>query len=296
MTSAGGAGAGAGPGAAAVAPGTAAAGGLGPPLRVLLVDDEPLARLRLRQLLAWRADDLPPVLVVGEADSAVALAALLDGGLVCDLVLLDIGLPGRSGLDIAQALRQRPLQPAVVFVTAHADHALRAFDLDAVDYLTKPVRRERLLAALQRVQRWRSAGASAAAPAAPVLVVSDRGRVLRLPVAELLSLKAEQKYVQLVSRHGEWLLDDALSDLEQRLGPAVLRVHRNALVAVAAVRALQRLGREAAGDAAAGDAGMSGSEATAAAEQWVVVLEDGQRLAVSRRQLPAVREALAQRR
>jgi two-component system response regulator AlgR len=260
------------------------------PLRVLLVDDEPLARLRLRQLLALRAEGLPALQVVGEADSAAALAALLDSGMACDLVLLDIALPGRSGLDIAQALRQRPLQPAVVFVTAHGDHALRAFELDAVDYLTKPVRRERLLAALQRVQRWRAAGAllagaaeAAAGPAAPVLVVSDRGRVLRVPVGEVLSLKAGQKYVQLVSRHGQWWLDDALTDLEQRLGAAVLRVHRNALVAVAAVRALERVGGQATDDAAAQP------------EQWVVLLEDGQRLAVSRRQLPAVREALAQR-
>jgi len=99
----------------------------------------------------------------------------------------------------------------------------------------------------------------------------------------VLSLKAGQKYVQLVSRHGQWWLDDALTDLEQRLGAAVLRVHRNALVAVAAVRALERVGGQATDDAAAQP------------EQWVVLLEDGQRLAVSRRQLPAVREALAQR-
>jgi two-component system response regulator AlgR len=260
-----------------------------PALRVILVDDEPMARLRLRQLLAQGSEGLAPVQVVGEAGDAQALAALLaDGGPGCDLVLLDIGLPGRSGLDIAQALRQRPQQPAVVFVTAHGEHALRAFDLDAVDYLTKPVRRERLLAALQRVQRWLAAGAAALAPAVdaaavPVLVVSDRGRVLRVPVHEVISLRAELKYVQLVSRHGQWLLDDALSDLEERLGPAVLRVHRNALVAVAAVRALER-------------APLTGpGEPTDAGEGWVVRLEDGQRLAVSRRQLPAVREVLAGR-
>jgi two-component system response regulator AlgR len=238
-------------------------------LAVLIVDDEPLARLRLRQLL--EGADATPVRVVGEAGDAAAALALLEQQR-CDLVLLDIALPGRSGLRLADELRRRADPPEVVFVTAHAEHALHAFELEALDYLTKPVRRERLQAALLRARRRRDA---AAAPQ-PTLVVSDRGRVLRLPVADLVCLKADQKYVAIVARSGQWLVDDALTDLEQRLGAAVVRVHRNALAAVAAVRALER-------SAEAGDGG----------EAWSVRLANGERLAVSRRQLAAVRAALA---
>jgi len=271
------------------------------PLRVLLVDDEPLARVRLRQLLAQGADGVPAVQVVDEAGDAAGLLQALERHPDCDLVLLDIGLPGGSGLALADRLRRLPAPPAVVFVTAHAHHALQAFDLDAVDYLTKPVRRERLQAALQRVARWRARPAQAA-EAGPVLVVSDRGRVLRVPVAEVLYLKADQKYVLLVSRQGRWLLDDALADLEQRLGPAVLRVHRSALVAVAAVRSLERapLGGAVAGAAGAGAGAGAEHDAPAdagaePAETWVVRLSSGDALAVSRRQLAAVREVLAAR-
>ena len=241
------------------------------PLSVLIVDDEPLARLRLRQLLEGEA----LARVAGEAGDAVSALAWLHGQR-CDLVLLDIALPGRSGLRLADELRRWSQPPQVVFVSAHAEHALHAFELEALDYLTKPVRRERLQAALLRARR-RSDDA-AAAPAQPTLVVSDRGRVLRLPIADLLCLKAEHKYVQIVSRRGQWLVDDALTELEQRLGAAVVRVHRNALAAVAAVRALERAAE--AGDADGG-------------EGWSVLLVNGERLAVSRRQLAAVRAALA---
>lgn len=249
-------------------------------LRVLLVDDEPLARLRLRALLQDCADPVSDV--VGEAgDAATALARLRERE--CDVLLLDIGLPGQDGLQLAAALRSLPRPPAVVFVTAHAEHALRAFDLDAVDYLTKPVSRERLRSALQRVaQRLRSNDAPPA-DSAPVLVVSDRGRLLRLPVAEVLYLKAELKYVTLRTASHAYVLDDALADLEQRLGEGFVRIHRNALVARGAVRALERRVMRGA-DGGSGDAPL---------DTWAVrVAPLDEWLAVSRRQLPAVREAL----
>jgi two-component system response regulator AlgR len=249
-------------------------------LSVLLVDDEPLARLRLRTLLQESSD--PAAEVVGEAgDADAALALLRQQG--CDLLLLDIGLPGRDGMQLAAALRALAQPPSVVFVTAHAEHALRAFELDAVDYLTKPVSRERLRAALQRVaQRRRTAHVPAAlGDAARVLVVHDRGRVLRLPLADVLYLKAELKYVTLRTAAHAYVLDDALSELEQRLGDGFLRVHRNALVARSAVRALQRRR----GDGAGGEEGHG--------EHWAVqVVPTGEWLAVSRRQLAAVREVL----
>lgn len=245
-------------------------------LRVLVVDDEPLARLRLRSLLAAE----PDVEVAGEADSADAAIAWLKGH-TAELLMLDVRMPGRSGVALASALRRLPVPPAVVFVSAFAEHAVDAFDVDAVDYLTKPVRRERLQAALQRVRQRLAPtstmnGALAPLPAEPaVIVVHDRGRVLRVPIDDVLYLKAELKYVTLRTATQSLLLDEALSDLEQRLGSGFLRVHRNALVARRAVRALERR------NADDGDEGWA--VRVAPADEW---------LAVSRRQLPAVREAL----
>ena len=251
------------------------------PLAVLIVDDEPLARLRLRTLV--EACLAPRAVVVGEAaDPAQALRLLHSSA--CDLVLLDIVMPGGNGLKLADEIRRLASPPQVVIVSAHSEHALRAFEVDAADYLTKPVRRERLQAALMRVAQ-RRAQAPALAAAGPVIVVSDRGRVLRVPVAEVVYLKAELKYVTLCSQHGTWLLDEPLADLEQRLGPGFLRVHRNAVVAVAAVRALARGGHNMPHSA--------DSNPAEADDSWQLQLSNGHWLAVSRRLLPAVRAALA---
>ena len=247
-------------------------------IRVLLVDDEELARARMRSLVGDCPE--PKAQVVGEAANATQALVWLESQ-VCDLMLLDIHMPGRDGTQLAAELRQRNNAPAIVFVTAHAEHALKAFDLEAIDYLTKPVRRERLQAALQRVAQ-RLALPIAPAPVAgpePVVVVSDRGRVVRVPVSEVLYLKAELKYVTLRTADHTFVLDDALSDLEQRLGERFIRVHRNALVAKRAVRALER--RVIAGNDEEG--GESWAVRVAPVDEW---------LAVSRRQATAVREAL----
>ena len=111
------------------------------PLRVLVVDDEELARMRLKSLVAECGE--PSAVVVGEAaNAAQALVWLATRN--CDLLLLDVQMPGRDGTQLAAELRTRSPAPAIVFVTAHPEHALQAFDLEAVDYLTKPVKRERL--------------------------------------------------------------------------------------------------------------------------------------------------------
>lgn len=262
-------------------------------LRVLLIDDEALARMRMRTLLADCTE--PGASVVGEvANAAQALEWLQSrdaGDRACDLVLLDIQMPGRDGTQLAEELRALAQPPAVVFVTAHAGHALKAFDLEAVDYLTKPVRRERLQLALQRVAGRLApvaASAGAASLADPVLVVSERGRVVRVPLDEVLYLKAELKYVTLRTPAHTHVLDDALSDLEQRLGPRFLRVHRNALVARSAISALERRTLSAKGSEG------EDAEEGAASECWAVqVAPVGEWLTVSRRQASAVREALA---
>ena len=239
-------------------------------LSVLIVDDEPLARLRLRTLLGAVA--APAVAVAGEAASAEEAMAWLRREPV-DLLLLDVRMPGRGGLALAAALRDAPRRPAVVFVSAHGEHALEAFDVDAVDYLTKPVRLERLQAALARVVARRRPPRPAAADG-PVLVVTERGRVRRVPQAELLYLKAEAKSVTLRTADESLALDESLAELEQRLGPGFLRIHRNAIVAKAAVRALEP--RD-------GDEGWA--VRVAPLDEW---------LAVSRRQLASVREALGE--
>ena len=243
-------------------------------LQLLIVDDEPLARLRLRALV--EASDAPRAQVAGEAGNAGQALDWLAANR-CDALLLDTHMPGRDGMALAAELARLPEPPAVVFVTAHSEHALQAFELEALDYLTKPVRRERLQAALQRVAARR---VPAAAAETPVIVVSERGRMLRIPVAEVLYLKAELKYVTLRTAQASHVLDESLAELEARLGPSFLRVHRNALVARGSVRALER--RLIAGEAD-DDGGETWAVRVGPVDEW---------LAVSRRQVAAVREAL----
>ena len=259
-------------------------------MNILIVDDETLARARLRTLLS----DSAPLLhsTVAEAANAAQAMALLapTGGRAFVVVLLDIHMPGQDGLALAHALQALPQPPAVVFVTAHADHAVSAFELDAVDYLTKPVRRERLQQALAKAQRTRISAASPYAPdagaasalatpppipAGEVLVIQDRGRTERLPLAEVLYFKAEQKYITVRTAARSYVLDGALSELEARHGAHFLRIHRNALVARRAMRALERHHDPVEG------------------EGWAVRLQGlGELLMVSRRQVAAVREEI----
>jgi two-component system, LytTR family, response regulator AlgR len=259
-------------------------------LKVLIVDDELLARQRLAALV--RECPEPACDVAAEcANARQAGEWLARHPGVADVVLLDIQMPGALGTEFAAELKRLALSPAVVFVTAHGEHALAAFDLEAVDYLTKPVKRDRLFAALQRAARRAPAREPAAADNhgggsnngnGPVLIVSERGRVVRVPLADVLYLKAELKYVTLRTASHSYVLDDSLTDLEQRLAERVLRVHRNALVSRHAVRALER--RKLA------DSDDEGNEIG-----WAVqVAATGEWLAVSRRQVSAVREALEQ--
>lgn len=242
-------------------------------LKMLLVDDEPLARSRLRTLLA--DCKAPPAEVAGEAaNAAQAMEHLRRQGF--DGVLLDIHMPGADGLALAQVLRTLPEPPAVVFVTAYAEHAVSAFELEAVDYLTKPVRLERLEQALGRVEKSLQGRNGSGEPEQEVLVIQDRGRTERVPVNEVLYFKAELKYITVRTAARSYILDGSLSDLEERHGAQFLRVHRNALVSRRAVRALEKHF-----DAEEG-------------EGWAVRLNGVEEsLSVSRRQLSAVREALA---
>ncbi len=243
-------------------------------LQVLVVDDEALARSRLRTLLGECT--APAATVGGEAPNAAqAMEMLLRGKF--DAVLLDIHMPGADGLVLAQTLRSMAQPPAVVFVTAYAEHAVEAFELEAVDYLTKPVRLERLQAALQKVERLvQSRLAGPPDESAPMLLIQDRGRTERVPLVEVLYFKAELKYITVRTSVRSYILDASLSELEERHAAQFLRIHRNALVARHAMRVLEKYDDPEEGDG------------------WAVRLHGiDEVLAVSRRQLGAVREALA---
>jgi two-component system, LytTR family, response regulator AlgR len=243
-----------------------------PPLKVLIVDDEAFARSRLRTLLG---DCAPNASVVGEAANAAEAMKMLRAQDI-DLVLLDIHMPGGDGMALAQQLALMPAPAAVVFVTAHAEHALAAFDVQAADYLTKPVRLERLRQALQKVERLRQVSTGPEADLVnEVLLIQDRGRTERVPLAEVLYLKAELKYVTVRTAARSFILDGSLGELEEKYTRHFMRVHRNALVARRAVRALEKHYDPEEG------------------EGWAVRLNGiTELLAVSRRQLSAVREAI----
>jgi len=207
-------------------------------LRVLVVDDEPPARERLKQLL----DELPDTELAGEAGSGEeALAVAADTR--PDVVLLDVRMPGMGGLEAARHLADLPDPPAVVFTTAYEQHALEAFDAQASGYLLKPVRRERLATALERLRRpTRIQRAVMADPPATRTHVTARVRdqLKLIPVRDILCFVAEQKYTMVRHVAGEDLIEDSLRSLEQEFAGEFVRIHRNALVSIAQIESLDR--------------------------------------------------------
>lgn len=199
-------------------------------MRVVIADDEPLARQRLRDMLA----EQPGVEVVGEAgDGREALHACAE--LCPDLVLLDIAMPGIDGLEAARHLAAFEPRPAVVFCTAYDAHALSAFEAQAIDYLVKPVRPERLAAALERVRTF-AAGRERAAQTPNAqrrthLCARLRGSLRLIPIEDVHYLRAEEKYVVVHHARGEDLIEESLKSLEEEFGDRFVRIHRNCLVA-----------------------------------------------------------------
>ena len=206
-------------------------------MKVLVVDDEALARERLRALVL----ELPGTEVVGEAANGLdALRRCSE--LTPDVVLLDIRMPGADGLEAARHLAGFERPPAVSFTTAFGEHALEAFDAQAVDYLVKPVRRNRLEQALARAARLTQAQLAALHPEGGRTHLSARrqGEIELIPVEEVLYLQADQKYVTVRHREGEALIEDSLKTLEEEFDDRFIRVHRGALVARAALAGLER--------------------------------------------------------
>ena len=259
-------------------------------MNILLVDDEALARARLRRLLG-RLEQPVPARIDEAADAAGARALLACHGY--DVVLLDIQMPGDSGLRLAAELELRAAAPAVVFVTAHDQHALSAFEHGAYDYLTKPVALERLRQALTRVSQRRAARAPDAAPDTALSIV-ERGALLRVPLAEILYFRAQDKYTLVRTASRSYLAEPALGELEQRYGARYVRAHRGVLVAVQAIASLERAGPAPGGarpDPAEGAEGPEGAEGS----EWQLRLRGvPERLPVSRRQLALLRALLRQ--
>jgi len=200
-------------------------------MNILIVDDEALARSRLRRLVEELEGDWQ---VVGEARNgreALEQCRIED----VDVVLLDIRMPVMDGLQAAAELAREETPSAVIFVTAYGEHALEAFEEQAVDYLLKPVRADRLRKALERVRGLTRPQLQALAEQfggeAEYVCAHLRGGIQRLAVDQVLYFRADQKYVTACHHEGELLLEDSLKSLEERFGDRFLRIHRNALVA-----------------------------------------------------------------
>ena len=244
-------------------------------LRVIIADDEAPARSRLRDLLDDCATSLP-VELVGEAGTGVELLELVQDA-EADVVLLDIRMPEMDGLEAARHLLRLPDGPRVIFTTAYDDHALAAFELHAIDYLLKPIRLRRLFDALSRVRAFTPLRLDVLRAAAPEprthLAIPERGRIALIPVADVLYLRAELKYVTVRTRDRELLLEESLTHLEEEYAHRFVRVHRNCLVAKAHVAGFER-------------ASVDGGE-----PRWEVLFAAiAERLPVSRRQAHVVRE------
>ena len=209
-----------------------------PPLRLLIVDDEAPARRRLRDVLADCADRLP-VEIVGEAGNGLDALAQVQQQSV-DAVLLDIRMPGMDGLECAGHLNHLIPPPAIIFCTAYDAYACQAFDLNAVDYLLKPVRADRLVRALSRAHTLSTAMLDQLREALPQarthLSVNEKGRIVLIPLADILYLKAELKYVTVRTPAREFLIEDSLTRLETEFDETFIRIHRNCLVARARIR------------------------------------------------------------
>jgi len=240
-------------------------------MKCLLVDDEALARERLVRLLAETTDWT----LCGEAASG-AHALQLIHALQPDVVLLDIRMPGMDGLEVARHMLLLEQPPAVIFTTAYGDYALEAFETQAVDYLLKPVHPDRLQQALDKARRLSGAQltqiqVSQRDNRRRYLCARNRGNLELIAVDEIIYLQADNKYVTVCSAGRQILIEESLKSLENEFADTFIRIHRSALVAVHAIRGLEK----------------------DAEDRFRVVLEGSdERLEVSRRQLPDVRKRI----
>jgi two-component system response regulator AlgR len=242
--------------------------------RILVADDEAPARSRLRDLLDEIRDRFP-LAIVDEARTGKEVLATVNREKV-DVVLLDIRMPEMDGLEAARHLANLPQPPAIIFTTAFDTYAIKAFEVNAIDYLLKPIRAERLMAALNKTRGGSNVSRQALAAAANQprrhLSVHERGKIHLVPVADILYLRAELKYVTVRTAEREFLVEESLTHLEAEFESLFVRIHRNCLVARAAISGFERNAEE--------------SESG-----WAVVIKaTGEKLPVSRRQHQVVKQ------
>lgn len=239
------------------------------PLAVFIVDDEPPARSRMKELLADCAAQLP-LEIVGEAGNGYeALDKLATTR--ADVVLTDIRMPKMDGIELAQHLNKLPSPPTIIFTTAYDAYAIKAFELHAIDYLLKPIRLRRLFDSLAHARNAVPPSIEALQEILPEprknLSVQERGKVLLIPIEEICYLRAELKYVTVRTAQREYLIEESLTALEKEFVAYFVRIHRNCLVAKNAIAGFERAPDE-------------GGES-----HWVVKLKGlEERLPISRRQ------------
>lgn len=236
-------------------------------MRVLVVDDEPLARERLIRFIQ-SIDYIEGI--AAATNGTEALKRLEDESF--DVVLLDIRMPGKSGIEVAEVIDQMANRPAVIFCTAYDDHALEAFQVNAQSYLLKPIQRAALEEALQRCQALNRAQVQALSSlesgTVPTVPVQTGREKERFPLSEVYFFRAEQKYVSLFGERGERVVDISLKALEEKFPNHLVRVHRNCLVNRSRI---EKLFRDSDG------------------VYWVAVAGAGEPLAVSRRHVRQVK-------
>jgi two-component system response regulator AlgR len=242
--------------------------------RILIADDEAPARQRLRDLL----DEIRasfPLAIVDEARTGREALEVVNREKV-DVVLLDIRMPDMDGMEAARHLAGMAQPPAIIFTTAFDSYALKAFEVNAIDYLLKPIRRERLLAALGKTHAAPPVSREALAAAANMprrhLSVHERGKIHLVPLADILYLRAELKYVTVRTAQREFLVEESLTKLEEEFADSFVRIHRNCIVARAAISGFEK-------------------NADESESGWAVVIRaTGEKLPVSRRQQAVVKQ------
>lgn len=245
-------------------------------LRVFIVDDEPPARNRLRELLGDCNEQLPLVLVGEAANGQEALDKLTEKP--ADVVLMDIRMPQMDGIELAQHLQKLPYPPVIIFTTAYDSYAIKAFELHAIDYLLKPIRLGRLFDALSRARNAVPIQTEVLRDLLPEprrnLAIHERGKIHLIPIEQVMYLRAESKYITVRTLEREYLIEESLTALEREFASRFIRIHRNCLVAKDAIEGFERGG---------GDEGESSG--------WMVKLKGlPEMLAISRRQQQIVKE------
>ena len=202
-------------------------------LKILIIDDEAPARNRLRRMLS----EVPDTQIAGEAASSADALQLIPS-VQPDVLLLDISMPGLSGMGLAQLLQKQGEAPAIIFCTAWSDQAVEAFECDAVDYLVKPVRAERLELALKKARRFLDSLRTDTSDS--FLRSTLGGKVTLLPMSAVIFLSAEDKYTTVTHQDGETVINQSLLDLENEHPDILVRIHRGTLVSKKRIRGLEK--------------------------------------------------------